>query len=300
MSQLDQIETFVQVVEQNSFAGAAKNLGISAAAVSKQVNALENRLGVQLLTRSTRKISLTEIGTNYYHQCQRVLNELHEADSVVSHVQQEPAGVLRVAASSHFGERYIVPYISEFMERYPQVLLHLDLAERFPDLARENIDVLVGIALDGPPELVRRKIGSACYSLCATPEYFKKYGMPKKPTDLEKHRYIEHSIRKPSGHITFSGGQSINLKPILLLNNTKEMIAAALQDIGIIKVHSYAVDPYLEEGKLVRTLYDFRDDARNVYLYYQQSRFLPRKIRCFIDFLLEKMEVRSYPIVKKK
>lgn len=292
MSQLEQIEAFVQVVDQNSFAGAAKTIGISAAAVSKQINALESRLAVQLLTRSTRKIALTEVGAHYYHQCQRVLAELHEADAVVSHTQQEPTGILRVAASSYFGERYIVPFISEFMALYPQVTLHLDLAERFPDLARENIDILVGVAIEGPPELVRRKISSACYTICATPAYLKKYGVPKKPNDLLGHHYIEHSIRTPRGQIIFKNGHAITLNPVLLLNNTKEMIACALQDIGIIKAHTYAVDNYIQEGKLVEILPEHRETVRNVYLYYQQSRFLPRKIRCFIDFLLEKIEVK--------
>lgn len=291
MSQLEQIDTFVKVIENNSFAQAAKLLGISPAAVSKQINALEKRLSVQLLTRTTRKLALTNVGENYYQQCRRVLSELHDADALVSHVQKEPMGELRVAATSYFGSRYIVPYIAEFMALYPKVILHLELAERFPDLTRENIDILVGISMEGPPELVRRKIGSGYYILCATPAYLKKYGTPKKPTDLLQHRYIEHEIRYPSGIINFKGGQSIQVEPILFLNNSKEMQACALQDIGIVKLHQYAVKDVLKEKKLIEILPECRDSPKNVYLFYQHSRYVQPKIRHFIDFLINKMEM---------
>jgi DNA-binding transcriptional LysR family regulator len=289
MSHLDQIEAFIQVVEKNSFTRAAKSLGISAAAVSKQINALEKRLAVQLLVRSTRKIELTDVGTNYYHQCQRILIELNEADSLVSQIRKEPSGILRIVASNYYAERYVIPHLAEFMSLFPKVELHIELAERFPDLVQENIDVLVGTSLEGPPELIRRKICSGQYVLCATQTYLEKYGMPKKPVDLLHHRYIEHSMRRPFGIINFKNDQSVTVKPILFLNSTKEMISCALNDIGIIKLHHYALEDLIQSQQLVEILPEYRDIKRNVYLFYQASRFVQPKIRHFIDFVMKKM-----------
>lgn len=291
MSHLDEIEAFVQVVENNSFTLAAKNLGISAAAVSKQINALEKRLTVQLLTRSTRKIELTEVGLTYYQQCQRILTELNEADMLVSQMRKEPAGILRIAASNYYGERYILPHLAEFMSLYPKVELHIDLAERFPNLAQENIDVLIGTSLEGPPDLIRRKICSGQYIICATPSYLQKYGTPKKPADLLQHRYIEHSMRQPIGIINLKNDQTITVKPILYLNSTKEMITCALQNIGIIKLHHYALEDLIKSHQLCEVLSEYRDIKRNVYLFYQASRFVQPKIRLFIDFVVKKMGV---------
>lgn len=291
MSHLDEIEAFVQVVENNSFTLAAKILGISAAAVSKQINALEKRLTVQLLTRSTRKIELTEVGLTYYQQCQRILTELNEADMLVSQMRKEPNGILRIAASNYYGERYIIPYLAEFMSLYPKVELHIDLAERFPNLAQENIDVLIGTSLEGPPDLIRRKICAGQYVICATPTYFKKYGTPKKPADLLQHRYIEHSMRHPAGMINLKNDQTVTVKPILFLNNTKEMITCALQNIGIIKLHHYALENLIKSQQLCEVLSEYRDIKRNVYLFYQASRFVQPKIRHFIDFVVKKMGV---------
>ncbi len=291
MSHLDEIESFIQVVEKNSFTLAAKNLGISAAAVSKQINALEKRLAVQLLSRSTRKIELTEVGQNYYQQCQRILIELHEAEILVSQIKKEPSGILRVVASNYYGERYVIPHLAEFMSLYPKVELHIELAERFPDLAQENIDILIGTSFEGPPDLIRRKICSGQYVLCATKKYLAKYGVPKKPADLIHHRYIEHSMRHPYGIINLKNDQSITVKPILFLNSTKEMISCALQDIGIIKLHHYALEELIQSHQLCEILPEYRDIKRNVYLFYQSSRFVQPKIRHFIDFVVKKMGV---------
>lgn len=287
MSQFDAIETFVLVVEENNFARAAKRLHISAAAVSKQITLLEKHLGVQLLKRTTRQLALTEMGGAYYEQCKRILSEIQHADALVSEFHKEPKGLLRVVCANYFAKRFIVPRLAEFMRRYPKVILELELAERMPDLARENIDLLFGVSLLADPELVQRKISSTHYVICASPAYLKKYGIPKKPNDLLQHHYITHTMRKPNNVLVFKDKQQIQLQPILRLNDAEAIKACALQGIGIVKLHEYMVREELATGKLQEVLEKYREPDQSIYLYYQPMRYLQPKIRCFIDFMLE-------------
>lgn len=179
MSKLERLATFVTVVEENSFIGASKRLGISNAAVSKQVTGLEDDLGMQLLNRSTRKLSLTEAGQLFFEHARRVANEMNELEALFSGMKAEPSGPLRVTSGRHFAERYVIPHLLEFSTLFPKVEVQLDVCERVPDLAREGIDINVGHSIVGGPNDIHRKIAETRYVICASPEYLEKHGVQK-------------------------------------------------------------------------------------------------------------------------
>ncbi len=284
MSKLERINAFISVVEQNGFAAAARKDGVSTAAISRQVARLEADLNAALLQRSTRQISLTEIGAEYYHHAKQALAALEEAELAIGNSQGEPAGVLSVMSSRYFAERYLMPQLPQFMALNPKLQMKVELAERFPDLVAENIDLIFGVSMEGPATLVRRRVATTRYVLCASPTYIEKYGKPNTPMDLIKHRYITHSMRKPDNVVFFKNGKEIYVSPILWLNDSRAMCECAIQGLGIVRLHDYIVSDALDNGSLIEILPEFSESELSVYLYYQQSKYLQPKIRRFIDF----------------
>lgn len=287
MSKFERIATFILVVEENGFAAAARKKGVTTAAVSRQIAALESELCVQLLNRTTRQTSLTDIGEEYYQQCKSALGALQEAENAISKSKAEATGTLHIMTNRYFAITYLLPGLSEFKELNPNILLHFQLAERFPNLEKEGIDILFGVSIEGSPELVRRRVASTRYILCASPNYLAKHGVPKNPTDLIKHEYITHSIRKPNNIVSFKDGKDIHVNPTLWLNDSYFIRECALRDMGIVNLHDYMVIDDIKSGKLIEILPDYQEPQKNVYLYYQQSRYLQPKIRAFIDFYTE-------------
>lgn len=291
MSKLERIKTFITVVEEQGFGLAAKKLHLTAAAVSKQVQGLEDQLGITLLQRSTRHLELTPLGQQYFLEVKKALGQLDAAEALINQATAEPTGLLRVTAARYFGVNFILPYLSEFLQSYPKIRLDLELAERFPDLMREEIDLLIGVSRDeSAPELVRRRILSTRYIFCASPGYLKKFGMPAKPEDLKQHRYITHTIRNEINYVNFQSYGNVYLEPYLYLNDTRAMRECALQGLGIVKLHDYSIKKDIESGKLIEILKKYSIEELPVYLFYRSSRHLDPKIRVFIDFYLNKIE----------
>lgn len=284
MSKLERINAFISVVEQNGFAAAARKERVSTAAISRQVARLESDLGVELLKRTTRQIVLTEIGAEYYQNSKKALADLIEAEIAIANSQDEATGILSVTSNRYFAIKYIISQLSKFIELNPKLQVKIELAERFPNLGAEHIDVLFGVSMEGPSTLVRRKVAVTRYVLCASPIYLEQYGEPRAPTDLYKHRYITHSMRKPDNVITFKGNKNIYLQPTLWLNDSQAMCECAIQGMGIVWLHDYIVADALANGSLIELLPEFCERNQPVYLYYQQSRYLQPKIRRFIDF----------------
>lgn len=284
MSKFEQIITFISVIEENGFAAAARKKGVSTAAISRQITALEKKLSSQLLKRTTRSISLTEIGTEYYQRCKNALNELHEAESAISNSKDEATGSLHIMANRYFAITHLLPRLAEFIRLNPKLQIHFQLAERLPNLEKEGIDILFGVSIEGTAELVRRRVATTRYVLCASPKYLKKRGRPKQPSDLIKHHYITHSIRKPNNLVSFKDGKEIYVTPTLWLNDSYAMRECAIRDMGIVNLHDYMVADAIKDGKLIEVLKEYQEPKKNIYLYYQQSRYLQPKIRRFIDF----------------
>jgi DNA-binding transcriptional LysR family regulator len=289
MIDLSQMKTFILISELGSLAAAARAIGISPAAVSKQLTKLEEELGLQLLVRSTRRLELTEIGVNYYSQCQRILEEVEAASALVAQMKVIPNGVLKVVSGRHFATSYIVPHMKEFLLKYPKIELHLELAERVPDLNTEGIDVLIGMSISATGDAIQKRIATTSYSLCASPDYLKKFGTPKKPDDLKHHRYIAHSMRKPDNELLFHNKEIVTLTPYIRVNDAETMLNFALDGLGIVKLHHYVVKKHLEQGSLQELLSSYNNPEIPIYVAYPQRRFIASKIRCFIDFITEKI-----------
>ncbi len=278
------ISTFISVIEENGFAAAARKQQVSTAAISRQVTNLERTLGAQLLHRTTRRLSLTDIGREYYQQCKKTLNELQAAEDAVQGSQQEATGVLHIMSNRYFSVKFIVPRLALFMQDNPKLRIKLEVAERFPDLTMEGIDVIFGISMEGPAELIRRNFAYTRYVLCASPQYLQQYGIPHTPADLTQHRYITHTMRVPDNVLKFDDNQEIYVEPTLWLNDSRAMRDCALQGIGIVGLHDYIVNDALANKQLIEILPQYNRTQRPVFLYYQQSRYLQPKIRKFIDF----------------
>lgn len=284
MSNFNQITAFIAVVEEHSFAAAARKQQVSTAAISRQVARLEFELNTQLLRRTTRHISLTEMGARYYEQVKKTIDELYEAELAIVASQAVATGLLTVTSSRYFAMQHLLPRLPEFMALNPQLRVNLELAERFPDLAEEGIDLIFGVSMEGPPSLVRKRVADTRYIFCCSPSYLKQNGVLATPSDLKKHRYITHSMRKPDNLLVFKGNKEIQVNPVLWLNDSRAMCDCAIAGMGIVKLHDYIVADAIHSGDLVEVLSEFQDTTQPVYLYYQQSRYLRPKIRRFIDF----------------
>ena len=174
MSKYERLVTFVTVFEEASFAACAKKLKISPAAVSKQISTLEKELGFMLFTRSTRKLALTEAGLHYFEQAKKVIREMAEIDALAQEVQKEPFGMLKVASLRYYAEHSILPHLPAFLNTYPKLQLNLELIERFPDLDREEIDIVVGLSRPLSLDSIQKTIGYTDYCMCASKKYLKK------------------------------------------------------------------------------------------------------------------------------
>jgi DNA-binding transcriptional LysR family regulator len=290
MSKFERIATFVTVFEEGSFAACAKKLNISPAAVSKQVSLLEKELGFELLSRSTRKLALTEAGGVYFEQAQKILSEMAEIDALALEMRKEPFGKMRVASQRYFAESYILPHLAQFLLAYPKIQLNLELIERFPDLEREEIDIVIGMSRSLSESSIQKTLGYTRYVMCASPEYLKAFGTPKNPQELKRHRYINHVLRTPVNITKFGEGLEIYLEPYLLLNDTNAMKTCAVNGIGIVKLHQYVVEDSLKEGTLLEILADYNEPKQPIYVSFNPHKHTPPKIRVFLDFFHLKPE----------
>lgn len=283
--------TFIEVVNRGSMANAARHLKITPAAVSKHILALENDLGLQILNRSTRRIELTDEGQIYFDHAKRILEAYREADSAISDSKEEPSGVLKLVCGPEIGSLYLFPFLQEFHERYPKLRLNIDVTQTVPNLEREKVDIVLGLSSGIPSNCIQRTLRYSRWIFCASPEYLKKYGVPKKPPDLVDHNIITHSMRRPNDVIKFKKGETLHFEPVLYLNDTRSMKMCALHGMGIVQLHDYIVAEDLQEKRLVEILKGYSEQKKTIpiHISYLQTSFVHIKIRKFIDFMLEVM-----------
>jgi DNA-binding transcriptional LysR family regulator len=260
-------------------------LNRSAAAVSKQISLLESSLGVMLLHRTTRQVSLTEIGEAYYREAQSVLLALDKANGVVAAAKQEPTGLLRVKSSRYFADNYILPRLNEYMNSYPQVTIDLQIAEHIPDLLEEDLDVVFGMSAQVASNSVQKKITTTRYVFCASPAYLGSKNCPDTPSDLLSHNYITHTMRTPNDAWTFPSGETVYLLPVLYLNDAQAMLDSAIKGLGIVALHHYQVADALSRGELVELLTNYQMPRIPVFLYYHPGRYMQPKVKTWVDFM---------------
>ena len=244
MEDLERMAIFAHVIEAKSFSAAARRLGLSKSLVSKHVTQLEKSLGARLLNRTTRNMSLTEAGALFYEHCARIMEELAEAKLVVSRLHSEPRGRLRISCSVAFGRLHIAPAVVEFLAAYPEVNIDMATTDRFVDLAEEGYDVVIRIMGEPAPNVVARKLAAVNRTMCATPEYFARHGVPQTPGDLEQHNCLTYTSLNPQGAWRLRGPDgdiSVRSAGNLRVNDDDALAEAVLRGLGIALLPTFII-----------------------------------------------------------
>lgn len=285
-----EMQVFCAVVEKGSFVGAVEFLEMSKAAVSRHVNALEERLGVRLLQRTTRRLSLTEEGRLFHQQAREVLGLMAQAELAVSSGASEPVGLLRVNAPVSFGVLHLAPLWSEFLARHPKIELDISLNDRLVDLVEEGYDVAVRIARLESSSLVGRRIASTRMRLCASPAYLAQHPPLNEPKDLTDHRVVAYSNFSSGNEWHFTGhGREhvVTTRASLRCNNGDTCRSVALAGGGILLQPSFMVGEDIRRGDLVELLPGYQSVELGIYGVYPTRKHLAPKVRAFINFLVE-------------
>lgn len=297
MTDLNLMAVFARVVDAGSFAEAARRMETSRSAVSKAVAKLEKELGARLLNRTTRYLSLTEIGASVSEHCTRMLSEAEQARKLVDSLTTAPRGLLRVSASVAFGTLHIAPALAVFLSRYPEIRIDLTITDRWVDLAEEGYDVAIRVTGDPPPNWVARKLAPVRRKLCATPGYFDQRGTPQSPADLVHHNCLDYTRSGEQGHWRFTGPDgdiSIPVTGPLHVDDDEALSQAVLGGLGIGLLPTFIIGKDLQSGKLQAALSEYIPVERHVYAMYLPTRHLPSKVRVFIDFLLAHIGTDPY------
>jgi len=293
MDKLQAMQLFARVVDSGSYTAAAEQMEISRALASKLVQALEDQLGVRLLHRTTRRLSLTEAGKAYYQRISEILAQLTEAEAEAAELQIEPRGRLRVSAPVSFSILHLGKPLSDFQRKYPRVELELNLNDRQVDLVEDGFDLAIRIGRLADSSLVARRLATSGILTVASPAYLGWHGVPRHPGDLADHNCLQYTLSARRDEWSFERGQekaSVRVKGTLHVNNGDMISAAAVEGMGIAISPSFIVHEQLRRGDLVRVLPDWRIPDLGVYAVYPAGRSVPAKTRSLIDFLVERFQ----------
>lgn len=298
MENLSDIAIFVKVVTAGSFTAAAEAMDASQPVVSKAVARLEKKLGVRLLNRTTRRLSLTDAGAQLFRQSSEALETIENAELEVARYQTEPRGILRVNAPTTFAVMHLTPRLGPFLEANPSVTLDLTLEDRVIDLIAERYDVAIRIGALESSGLVARKITPCRQAICASPEYLRSCGVPEKPEDLLSHDCLLYTLgRDPRAwRIADESGKEIAmpLRGRLHTNNGSALRDGAVQGLGLVFLPTFYVYEDLRAGRLVRVLEKLKLPEYGVYAIYPERRSLSPKVRTFIDFCVRTFGPEPY------
>jgi DNA-binding transcriptional LysR family regulator len=295
MEDLAYMVTFARVVRAGSFAGAARRLKVSTSVASKHVAKLERSLGVRLLNRSTRKLSLTEAGAAYYDHCARIVEEVDNSRRAIAQLQAAPRGLLRVTAPTTFATTRLSAVLPEFFRRYPEIQIDLNATNRIIDMAEEGYDVAIRIARALPPNVVARRLGAVRWHLCGSPEYLAREGTPAHPSGLTRHNCLVFPTTLQGGVWHFvrgpEGGERIEVAVhgSLQANAVEVMRDLALAGVGLTLLPGYLAGDDIRARRLVPVLSEWEiESGSQLYVVYLPNRYLAPKLRVFVDFLVER------------
>lgn len=298
MDRFLEMQTFVQVVDAGSFVGAAESLAMSKAAVSRHVSELESRLGVRLLNRTTRRLSLTDEGELFHLRCKELLNGVDAAESEITSRTGEAVGLLRVNAPVSFGNLHLGEVWAEFKARHAKVTFDVTLSDRVVDIVEEGFDLAIRINRLQSSSLVSRKLASTRVVACASPQYLARHGTPAHPSELAAHHIIAYSHWSQHDEWEFEGPEgrvSVRTTPCIRTNSGDTCRAGALAHEGIILQPTFLIGRDLEAGTLVELFPAYRALELGIYAVYGSRRHVAPKVRLLIDFLAERFARKRWP-----
>ena len=297
MSQWEGFEELVRVVEVGSFSGAAAAMGVSKGHISQRISQLEDRLGVRLLHRTTRKLSLTELGNLYYQRCKQVVEDLDEIERAVSEYQQRATGLLKLSSPNLLGEMHIVPAVADFLADNPSLEIELNFHGRKVDLFEDAYDVAIQVGARTDIDVVNKPLAKTTFELVAAPRFLNRHGTPEEPRDLKRLRcllFTEYGTSKPWRFIRGEEEISVNGMCYWHSNSGHCLLAAARDSLGLAYLPDYYLVEDIRAGRLVRVLEEWGGIERDVVAIYQHRRHLSAKVKLFVDFMQDRFG-RSRP-----
>jgi len=298
VEELKDIAVFVAVVDAGSFTRAAERLKVSRPAVSKQVSRLEESLGVRLLNRTTRRLSLTEAGRIFHEGASRSLDDLAEVRAEVSRLQDQPRGVLRINVPMSFGILHVAPLLPEFLQAYPELSVEMNLDDHKLDVIDEGFDVSIRISDLPDSTLIARRLARCRHVIVAAPAYLDRHGTPETPADLQGREVLNYSLQQSASqwHFLNPDGQpeQVTVGGRLQLNNSLALRKSLLAGMGLARTPTFLVGDDLRAGRLTAVLGDYRSLEVSIYLVYPQRRHLSPKVRAFADFLAARITDPPY------
>ena len=292
MDKFAAMKTFVRIVEAGSLTGAANSLDTSPPTVVRTLAALERKLGVSLLKRTTRRIHLTDEGTQYLERCRDILAATQEAEDILVARRTEPVGKLSVTASVAFGRRYLTPIVYGFLQRYPKVSAEVLLVDRVVDLIDEGMDAAIRIAHLRDSSLVAIEVGRVRRVVCASEKYLRRHGVPQLPNDIRTHRCVRHLGLSPRNEWHFQVGsrqQAIPINSVMTCNEIDGAVDACIEGLGLGMFLSYMVAPYRKAGQIKYVLETFETEPIPVQVVYPQTRLMSNRVRVFVDECVAKL-----------
>jgi DNA-binding transcriptional LysR family regulator len=293
MDRLSAMNMFIRVVETGSFSAVAKELNSTQPTVSKNIAELESWLGAKLLNRSTRSLRLTETGADYYERCVAILQDVEDAEQNVGLLQTQPKGLVRVTAAVAFGRLHIVPRLESFFARDPDIKIDITLNDRVVDLIEEGVDIAFRMGNLRDSNLIARKLCTSPTAAAASPEYLKKYGVPRHPRDLKEHNYVVYTDLSNPDQTSFREfGNPLHIKVSgnLQTNNSEVLRSALLHGLGIAQVPRWLIGDKVAEGELVEVLTEYQSAPSSVHAVYSPGLHVPSKLRCFIDYFADEFK----------
>jgi DNA-binding transcriptional LysR family regulator len=290
MDRLTSLTAFVRVVDNGGFSAAGRRLNMSTTMVSNHVQALEDRLGARLLHRTTRKVSLTEVGKAYYDRCVQILADLEQADDIAGALQSTPRGTLRIYTATHIVP-FVAPVVAEFLATYPEVKVDLSMGEPNIDLIEEGFDLAIRMTPPPDSSLIVRSLATWRHVLCCSHGYIEKHGRPQQLSELAQHNCIRHVNYPYQDEWRFvdrkGAPAAVKISGNLVTNSGETLRRAALQDVGISLAAGFLVHDDLEAGRLVRLLPEYRPVELAMNAVYPHRHHLSAKVRTFIDLLAQ-------------
>lgn len=295
---VDSMLMFAAVVNHGSFTKAAGKLGVSKAAVSLQIKQLESRLGIRLLNRSTRTLSLTEAGRGYFQYCQRIQSEVQTAEEHIAELQGKAIGTLKVTCSVNFGSRHIVPAIVSFNEAYPDIKIDLLMNDQMQEMVVENIDVAFRIGPLTSSQLIAKPILRSRYLLCASNVYVEKFGRPKNLEQLQTHKWVVHRLSKNPNRLSIDvgdGKQHIAIEGDVSTDSSIARRQFLMAGLGIAPITEYDARDDLAQGKLVQLISEANLGEMQLYMVYSDRTLMTKKLQLFLEFVAHWFEQRAEP-----